>query len=86
MLIQIIDAIFWVYMIMLFLRILSSWIPEFAEYRIVQFLAFCTDPYLNLFRAVIPPIGPMDISPIVAFLCLSVIELIVKWGVLRLFY
>lgn len=86
MLIQIIDAIFWVYMMMLFLRIVASWIPELSQYRIVQFLFFCTDPYLNIFRSIIPPLGVIDISPIVAFLALGVIEWIVKWGVVRLFY
>lgn len=79
MIITFIDRIFLVYMIMLFIRILGSWIPELQQTKFMQFIAFCTDPYLNLFRQVIPPIGMMDISPIVAFFCLSLIEAFCKY-------
>lgn len=78
MLILFVDAIFQVYMIMLFARILGSWFPELQKYRAMQFIAFYTDPYLNLFRRFIPPIGVIDISPIIAFLSLGVIEYIIK--------
>jgi uncharacterized protein YggT (Ycf19 family) len=38
------------------------------------------DPYLNFFRRFIPPIGGvMDISPIVAFFTLNLLEKIVLW-------
>jgi YggT family protein len=59
---------------MLFVRILGSWVPEIQQYRFMQFISFYTDPYLNMFRKIIPPIGFLDISPIIAFLGLSVIE------------
>ena len=78
MLVLIIDRIFMVFMLMLFVRILGSWIPELQGTRIMQFIAFYTDPYLNLFRRIIPPLGMMDISPIFAFLALSIIESILK--------
>lgn len=78
MIIRIIDILFDVYMIMIFVRILGSWFPEYRHSRFMQFLAFYTDPYLNVFRRIIPPIGLMDISPIIAFLCLSFIEQAVK--------
>lgn len=77
-LIKIIDLLFQVYMIMLFVRILVSWVPEFQGHQIVRFIAFYTDPYLNIFRKIIPPLGMFDISPIVAFLCLGVLEQLVK--------
>ena len=76
--IYIVDKLFLVYTVMLFVRILSSWIPEFQGTRFMQFISFYTDPYLNFFRRFIPPLGMMDFSPIVAFLALSVIEQIVK--------
>jgi YggT family protein len=78
MAIRIVDIFFQVYMIMLFVRILGSWFPEFQSSRFMQFVAFYTDPYLNLFRRIIPPIGMLDISPIIAFLCLGFIEQGVK--------
>lgn len=77
-LILIVDRSFFVYMIMLFVRILSSWLPELLQYRAMQFIAFYTDPYLNFFRRIIPPLGMIDFSPIVAFFCLTILEQIVK--------
>jgi YggT family protein len=71
---QVLGILFQVYTIMLFIRVLSSWVPEFRESQIVRFISFCTDPYLDLFRRVIPPIGMIDISPIVAFFALGFIE------------
>lgn len=78
MMIQIVDKLFLLYLIMLFARILGSWVPELQNTRFMQFIAFYTDPYLNLFRKIIPPIGMMDFSPIVAFLCLNILEQVVK--------
>lgn len=78
MLITIIDRIFAVYMLMLFGRILGSWVPEWRETRAMQFISFYTDPYLNLFRRIIPPFGMLDVSPIFAFVALSIIENICK--------
>ena len=45
----------------------------------LRFVAHYTDPYLNIFRRIIPPIGMLDISPIVGFFCLKIIEELVKW-------
>jgi len=74
MLFEIIHVIFQVYLLLLFVRILGSWFPEFKQSRIMQFVNFYTDPYLNLFRKFIPPLGMIDISPIVAIFCLGFIE------------
>ncbi len=77
-LIFLIDKLFFVYTCMLFGRILGSWIPELQRTRFMQFIAFYTDPYLNLFRKFIPPLGMIDISPIVAFICLGFIQQMIK--------
>lgn len=79
MIITFIDRLFLIYMIMLFIRILGSWVPELQQNRLMQFVAFYTDSYLNLFRRIIPPIGLIDISPIVAFFALSLIEGLCKF-------
>lgn len=85
-LLNVVEIFFWIYMIMLFLRILASWIPELQGTKILLFIAFYTDPYLNLFRRLIPPIGMLDISPIAAFFCLSLLERAVKWIIIALFF
>lgn len=79
LLLQIVDHLFFLYMVMLFARIMGSWFPEFQRSRLMQFLAFYTDPYLNLFRRIIPPLGMFDLSPIVAFFALQFMEGIVKY-------
>lgn len=86
MLLSIVDKIFWVYMLMLFAKILSSWIPELRGTRFLQFISFYTDPYLNLFRNIIPPLGMIDISPIFAFLALGFIENMIKYLIIWLLY
>lgn len=71
---NIVQIIFQVYTLMLFARIIGSWVPQMNEYRLMQFICYYTDPYLNLFRRFIPPLGMFDISPIIAFLCLGFIR------------
>lgn len=52
-------------------RIILTWFPS-APQAIVQPLSTVTDPYLNLFRGIIPPIGgTFDLSPILAFVALD---------------
>jgi len=67
-----------VYSFVLIVYVLMSWFPSgtgvIAEIK--GFLGKICDPYLNIFRKFIPPIGGMiDISPIIA---LFVLQLIVR--------
>jgi YggT family protein len=79
LLIFIIEKLFLAFTIMLFIRILGSWLPELQGQRWMQFIAFYTDPYLNFFRKFIPPLGMIDFSPIIAFFCLGFIENALKY-------
>ncbi|MDZ5470717.1 YggT family protein [Bacillus sp. 31A1R] len=54
----------------LIIYILLSWFPNARESGIGQFLARICEPYLEPFRKIIPPLGMIDISPIVAILVL----------------
>jgi len=74
MFIQIVHYLFTIFQLMLIVRILSSWVPEIQQQKWLRFISFYTDPYLNLFRKIIPPIGMVDISPIIAFLALQFSE------------
>lgn len=76
--IRIVDILFQVYFLLILARILGSWFPEFQRSRFMEFISFYTDPYLNLFRRIIPPLGMIDISPMVAVFVLWIIEAIVK--------
>ena len=57
--------------------ILTSWVPQIKNNFIVEFLEAICEPYLKLFRKFIPPIGMLDISPVVALIVLSVIQNII---------
>lgn len=72
------------YTVLLFLRIFSSWLPiEWQSHRFVHFLAFYTDPYLNIFRRLIPPLGGvLDLSPVLAFIVLKFLEMLLL-GIVR---
>jgi YggT family protein len=63
-----------VYILLLFAYILSSWIRlPYNPWlnRIQRFLYDVCDPYLRIFRRFVPPIGPLDLSPMVAILVLG---------------
>ncbi|MDX6645038.1 MAG: YggT family protein [Miltoncostaeaceae bacterium] len=75
-----VDAIFTVYVLVLLIRILLSWVPM-APVRpfwraVVQFFYDSTDWYLRFFRRIIPPVGPLDLSPIVALIVLYIVRVL----------
>ena len=55
----------------LIIYILMSWYPGARESGVGEFLGKITEPYLEPFRKIIPPIGMLDISPIVAIIALQ---------------
>ncbi len=62
-----------IYMVLMFVRILLSWFPNINWYDPpFSVLSQLTDPYLNLFRSFIPPLGGMDFSPIIAIFVLQI--------------
>lgn len=67
------SAVFWlfeIYYYALIVYILLSWLPGARDSSFGHFLARICDPYLEPFRRFIPPLGMIDISPIVAILVL----------------
>ncbi|MGD6964971.1 YggT family protein [Rossellomorea vietnamensis] len=65
----------------LIIYILMSWFPNARETAIGKFLARICEPYLEPFRKIVPSIGMIDISPIVAFITLN----LAKTGILELY-
>ena len=63
-----------IFSFLLLIRVLLTWFPSIDwNNGVLSALSSLTDPYLNIFRGVIPPIGGFDISSILAFLLLNVI-------------
>ena len=64
-----------IYLVLLFIRVLLTWFPNINwSNQPFTALSQITDPYLNLFRSIIPPLGGMDFSPMLAFLALSFLQ------------
>jgi len=53
-------------------RILLSWFPQAQGIGFLQPVFAVTDPYLNLFRGLLPPVFGLDLSPLLAFFALNV--------------
>lgn len=83
---SIISWVFTLYSWFIIIRIVGSWFPSFAFHPIMRFIAFYTDPYLKIFRRWIPPLGGvLDLTPILAFLGLKLLEFLLQRIVMALF-
>ena len=71
------------YILMIFVRIIFSWGMVSYTNRLMRFLVDATEPLLGPLRRIIPPLGRMDISPIVAFLILWLFQAAIQGTLLR---
>ena len=72
---QVLNQTIEIYSFILIIRILLSWFPNLDwSNPILTSISSITDPYLNAFRGIIPAIGGLDISPILAFIVLNLIQ------------
>ena len=66
-----------VYILLIFGYIITSWIRlPYSPWlnRIQRFLYDVCEPYLRLFRRILPPFGPLDLSPIIAIFSLGILD------------
>lgn len=85
-----VSAIFVVYVILIFIRIVASFVPRmpYNPYlrAVLDFATEVTDPYLNFFRRFLRPIGgggfALDLSPMVALIVLFVAQALIV-GLIR---
>lgn len=72
LLLSVLARTFSIYSLILLVRVLLSWFPNLDWGNpVLSTVSSITDPYLNAFRGLIPPIGGLDLSAILAFLALS---------------
>ncbi|HEX7293457.1 MAG TPA: YggT family protein [Solirubrobacterales bacterium] len=77
-----VSALFLVYIVLIFLNVLISWVPRMPYNRwlrgFLDFVTETTNPYLNLFRRILPPVGgggfALDLSPIIGVIVLFVLQ------------
>ncbi len=63
-----------IYIVLVLIRVALTWFRSIDWMnQIESFLSPITDPYLNIFRSFIPPLGGLDLSPILAIIVLQVL-------------
>jgi YggT family protein len=70
------------YGLVIFVYIITSWLRlpySLTLNRIQRFLYDVCEPYLRLFRRVLPSMGPIDLSPTLALISLVVIDRLLIW-------
>ena len=79
--VEYVNAVFTVFLVVMLIRILLSWVPSAPTGRVTsalwRFFHESTEWYLRPFRRVIPPVGMLDLSPIVALVLLYVVNAVV---------
>ena len=72
---QVLSTTLSLYYFLLIIRILLTWFPGIDwSNGVLSALTSITDPYLNIFRGIIPPIGGFDISSLLALILFQVIQ------------
>lgn len=66
--------LFHLYNLLILIRIFLSWVPNFDwEQQPFAWIRSIVDPLLNIFRGIIPPIGMIDFSPVIAIIILQIL-------------
>ena len=72
-----VDVFIYVYVLVIFAFILTSWFRlPYSPWlnRIQRFMYDVCDPYLRLFRRILPSLGPLDLSPVLAVIVLFALQ------------
>jgi YggT family protein len=78
-LLQVLGQTISTYTLVLLVRVLLSWFPNLDwSNPILTSVSSITDPYLNAFRGLIPPLGGLDLSAILAFLTLQLLQTLLE--------
>jgi YggT family protein len=78
--VRFVDVFITVYILLILAYIITSWIRlpySLWLNRIQRFLYDVCEPYLRIFRRIVPPIGPLDLSPMIAVIVLIVVQRVV---------
>lgn len=59
-----------IYSDLIFVYVLLSWFPDIRDSKLGYYLREIVEPYLQIFRNTIPPIGPFDLSPVLGYVVL----------------
>lgn len=72
---QIVNNIFYFFYLLIIVRIFLTWIPSIDWHQQpIKAVREVTDLYLEPFRRIVPPVGGLDLSPIVALIVLQILQ------------
>jgi YggT family protein len=86
-----VSTLIYVYTLLIFVHIVVQWLLAFglrppysrASSAALGFLRDVCEPFLRIFRRVIPSFGGIDLSPIVAILVLGIVNRVVVEGIIH---
>lgn len=76
-----VDILFNVLLFAILGRVLISWIDPMGNMRVTQILREITEPILAPIRSVIPSIGMIDLSPLVAMLLIQLLHSLIRGAI-----
>jgi YggT family protein len=77
-LVRLVNIVFTIYGYLLLARIILSWLRVDYNNPWIRLLVRVTEPFLAPFRTLIPPLGGIDFSPIVAFVVLNMLRRVIS--------
>ena len=85
-LLQVLAQTLQIYSLVLIVRVLLSWFPNLDwSNPVLSSVSAITDPYLNAFRGLIPPLGGIDLSALLAYLALNLLQSLVNQSISAFF-
>ena len=77
-LVALVRLLFQAFYVLLIIRVVLSWLPGMRQdHPAVDFVYRATSPLLTPIRRVMPPMGGLDLSPLVAILVLTLVQSLV---------
>jgi len=76
-----VHVLFFVLTMAVFARVLLSWFPMRPDNPLIRILDEITDPILRPLRRIVPPLGMLDLTPIVALFLLQILEQVIRTAI-----
>jgi len=67
--------------VLMFIRIIASWLRIDERYAFIRLCAYMTDPFIKPLRRYVPPVGMLDLSFLVAWFMLGTLEVLLLQAV-----
>ncbi len=67
-----------IYFFLVLAVIILSWVAPFRRHPALDFVRQMAEPVMNPFRRILPPLGGLDLSPILLFMVINVLQIILR--------